>query len=158
MRGKAHTRYLCLLWSCVAAAGWFLAPHSGAQDTNSLPDLLTLDEAIQIALAHNRSLSIADLEIDKSRWQLSEFKAKALPSWSTTATGSMLLTPVAFTFKKGDFGRYPGIGPIPRRRHQDHHPAPADGIYYQPAFATAFAALPDSARSSRPGTKRAADG
>jgi outer membrane protein TolC len=97
----------------VAAAGWFLTPHSGAQDTISLPDLLTLDEAIQIALAHNRSVAIADLEIDKSRWQLSEFKTKALPSWSTTVTGSMLLTPVTFTFKKGDFGSYPGIGPIP---------------------------------------------
>src|SRR5262249_42960022 len=53
-----------------------------AQDSG--PRVLSPAEAIQIAIANNRSLKIAILEVDKSKWQVAEFKTKRLPSISGT--------------------------------------------------------------------------
>src|SRR5262249_45750838 len=77
--------------------------------------LLTLNEAIQIALANNRSLKIATLEVDKSKWQIAEFKTKRLPAFSGTVFGSQLLNEVSFSFKEGAFGNFPATGPIPNK-------------------------------------------
>ena len=87
-----------------------------AQDPASR--ILTLKEAIQIAIENNRSLRIATLEIDKSRWQIAETKTKRLPSFSSTVLASQLLTEVDFTFKKGAFGDFPATGPIPNKDTQ----------------------------------------
>jgi outer membrane protein len=84
-----------------------------AQDAATTPRLLSLDEAIQLAIANNRSLKIASLEVDKSKWQLAEFKTKRLPSLSGSVLGSQLLTELSFTFPTGAFGNFPGTGPIP---------------------------------------------
>ena len=75
--------------------------------------LLSLEEAIHLAIANNRSLQIASLEVDKSKWQIAEFKTKRLPSFSTTVLGSELLNELSFTFKQGVFGNFPSTGPIP---------------------------------------------
>src|SRR5215813_2575159 len=96
-------------WLMVLA---MLATAIAAQE-NTSPNLLTLDDAIHLALASNRSLNIASLEVDKSKLEISEFKTKRLPSFSTSVLGSQLLTEVSFTFKKGTFGDFPGTGPIP---------------------------------------------
>jgi outer membrane protein len=77
--------------------------------------LLTLDDAIHLALTNNRSLNIASLDVDKSRLEIDEFKTKRLPSFSTSVLGSQLLTEVSFTFKKGTFGDFADTGPIPNK-------------------------------------------
>jgi len=87
-----------------------------AQDPTSR--VLTLKEAIQIGIDNNRSLKIATLEVDKSRWQIAETKTQRLPSFSTTVLASQLLTEVDFTFKKGAFGDFPSTGPIPNKDTQ----------------------------------------
>jgi len=79
------------------------------------PRLLTLDEAVQLAIANNRSLKIATLEVDKSKWQIAEIKTKRLPAMSTTVLGSQLLNDLSFTFKEGAFGNFPATGPIPNK-------------------------------------------
>jgi outer membrane protein len=84
-----------------------------AQDTVPAPRLLSLEEAVQIALANNRSLKIASLDVDKSPWQIAKFKTKRLPAWNATILGSQLLNEVSFTFKEGSFGSFPATGPIP---------------------------------------------
>jgi outer membrane protein TolC len=98
MLRRNHKRYLCLLWSWIAAAGLLQPQDATGQNT---VELLPLEKAIEMALANNRSLSIARLEIEKSRWEASQFKTKAMPSLSTTALGSELLTPISFTFENG---------------------------------------------------------
>ncbi|MCI0351679.1 MAG: TolC family protein, partial [Acidobacteriales bacterium] len=52
-------------------------------------------------------------EVDKSKWQLAEFKTKRLPSFSGSVLGSQLLNEIAFTFEQGAFGSFPATGPIP---------------------------------------------
>ncbi len=85
----------------------------GAQDSGAATQLLTLDDAIRLAVANNRSLNVARLEVDKSRWQIAEVKTKRLPSFSGTILGSQLLNEVSFNFPAGSFGSLPGVGPFP---------------------------------------------
>lgn len=84
-----------------------------AQQPSPTSPLLSLDEAIQVAIANNRSLKIARLEVDKSKWQVSEFKTNRLPSFNASVLGSQLLNEINFTFEKGAFGTFPATGPIP---------------------------------------------
>src|SRR5262249_48783552 len=88
-------------------------PRVMAQESSSEPPLLTLQEAIQLGIANNRTLRVATLEVEKSKWEIAEFKTKRLPSVSGTVLGSQLLNEVSFTFKKGDFGTFQATGPIP---------------------------------------------
>ena len=101
--------YSCVL-TCLAVIGFFSTGKVAAQDS---PRLLTLEEAIQIAVGNNRPLKIATLEVDKSRWQIAETKTKRLPSFNGTVLVSELLNEVSFSFPAGAFGNLPGIGPIP---------------------------------------------
>ena len=75
--------------------------------------VLTLDDAIRLAIANNRSLKVASLEVDKSKWQVAEVKTKRLPSFSGSVLGSQLLNEVSFNFPAGAFGTIPGVGPFP---------------------------------------------
>ena len=97
----------------VALTALFLQLSLGAQTPNSAP-LLTLDQAIQIAIANNRSLKIASLDVDKSKWELAAVKTKRLPSMNGYLLGSGNLTSPTFTFKQGTFGSINNI-PIPAK-------------------------------------------
>lgn len=77
------------------------------------PRVLTLDEAIQLAVSNNRTLKITSLEVEKSKWEIAETKTKRLPSFSGTVLGSQLLNEVSFNFPAGSFGNLPGSGPFP---------------------------------------------
>src|SRR5215467_9877692 len=99
------------LFISFAIVASLLSGKSPAQE--SAPRLLTLDEAIQVAVSNNRSLKITALEVDKSKWQLAETKTKRLPSFNGTVLGSQLLNEVSFSFPAGSFGTIPGVGPFP---------------------------------------------
>src|ERR1041384_8480824 len=99
------------LFITLAIAASLFAGKSPAQE--SAPRVLTLDEAVQLAIGNNRSLKITALEVDKSKWQIAETKTKRLPSFSGTVLGSELLNEVSFSFPAGSFGTIPGVGPFP---------------------------------------------
>jgi outer membrane protein TolC len=75
--------------------------------------LLTLEQAVALALRENRPVANAVLEVEKSVDDVAALRTKRLPSTDVTVFGSQLLTPVDFFFREGAFGHYPGIGPIP---------------------------------------------
>jgi len=100
--------YSCVL-TCLAVIGFFSTGKVAAQDS---PRLLTLEEAIQIAVVNNRPLKIATLEVDKSRWQIAETKTKRLPSFNGTVLVSELLNEVSFSFPEHS-GIFPGSAPFP---------------------------------------------
>jgi len=84
-----------------------------AQETTSTP-LLTVDEALQIAIASNRGLRIASLDIDKSKWEIAEVKTNRLPVFKTYVFAAGNLNSPSFDFKEGTFGTI-GNTPIPQK-------------------------------------------
>ena len=82
-----------------------------AQESADSP-VLTVDQAVQIAVANNRTLKIASLDIDKSKWQIAEMKTNRLPVLKTYIFAAANLNSPAFTFKEATFGTIDNI-PIP---------------------------------------------
>lgn len=79
------------------------------------PDVLTVDDAVKIALANNRSLKIVSLNLDISKQEVAAAKTKRLPSFDVYTFASQLLEPISFTVPAGEFGDYPSTGPIPAK-------------------------------------------
>lgn len=93
------------------------------QEATSEVPLLTLDDAVSIALANNRLVKNSVLEAQKSDFQVSTMRSRRLPHFQFSAIGGELLQPFNFTFAKGVFGTYPGTGPIPSTNAKVHQPA-----------------------------------
>src|SRR5207302_4836430 len=85
--------------------------------------LLTLDEAVSLALSHNRELKQARLEIHKQKEALSEAKTQFYPRFDTYLLASELLNLLDFTIPAGTLGTFPATGPIPAQQSQIHTPA-----------------------------------
>ncbi len=79
-------------------------------------EVLSLDRAIAVAVANNRQVRIASLEVQKSTLQWESGKTKRLPSFSADLYGSGLLAPISFTIDEGALGNFPSTGPIPDKK------------------------------------------
>ncbi len=108
---RCASAVVCLaILVCALFAG---LPARASEEDAASPDLLTVDGAIKIALANNRDLKIVSLNVDSSKDSVLAAKTKRLPAFSIYAFGSQLLSPISFQVPAGQFGSYPGIGPIP---------------------------------------------
>ena len=94
-----------------------------AQPGTSDAPLLTLDDAVSIALTKNRLVKNSVLEAEKYDFQVSTARSRRLPHFQFAALGGELLQPFDFTFGKGAFGTYPSTGPIPSKQAKVHTPA-----------------------------------
>ena len=116
MKSKHLAQFLTIL-VCASPLGLFA--QQGAQD---IP-LLTLDDAVSIALSNNRLVKNSALEAQKYDFQVSTMRSRRLPNFHFSVLGGELLQPFDFTFAKGMFGTYPGTGPIPSTNAKVHTPA-----------------------------------
>jgi outer membrane protein len=108
----------CLL---VAITSLMLAMAAPGQERTE--NVLTLDQAIELARSHNRELKQAGLEIHKQQEAFSEARTQLYPRFDTYFLGSELLTPLDFTIKSGTLGTFPATGPIPAKDSVIHTPA-----------------------------------
>ena len=92
-------------------------------------DVLTLDQAIQLAIAHNRTLRNAEIDVVKAHAQVLAQRTHLYPSLQIEAHGSQLLTPFDFTLQQGLLGTFPGIGPIPANDIDIRTPLRPTGIF-----------------------------
>ncbi len=74
---------------------------------------LTLEEAITLALKHNRLIKNEELEVEKVADRVAITRTRLLPQFDVSLLGLQLLTPLDFRFRKGAFGFFPGLGPVP---------------------------------------------
>jgi outer membrane protein TolC len=76
-------------------------------------ETLTIDQAVALALKHNRLLLNEELEIEKAADQLAAARTRRLPEFDLTVFQAQLLSPLDFEFRRGVLGAYPNLGPIP---------------------------------------------
>src|ERR1700722_2418978 len=75
--------------------------------------VLTLNDAVALALKDNRNVQISALDVAKAGEATAETKTTRLPQLSTYILGGESLTPIDFTIPRGALGIYSNIGPIP---------------------------------------------
>jgi outer membrane protein TolC len=76
-------------------------------------DVLTLDDAVAIALRHNRGLASAAMDVDRAEQRIGAARARRLPALDLQGLAGTTLTPIRITFPAGSFGTYPATGPVP---------------------------------------------
>jgi outer membrane protein TolC len=106
--------FCLLVGTSVSALAQDSAPSESA--------VLTLDQAVSIAQANNRSIKNAQLAASIDEDQIAETRTYRFPSLNIYALGSQLLTAVDFSFRRGAFGTFPGIGPVPATDTRIHTP------------------------------------
>lgn len=121
--GKQSAKATNALFAGLAVVAFLCAPNIWAQDLSDSAPLLTLDQAIEISIADNLTLKIAGLEVNKAKFDVAATKTKRLPALQTYLFGSVLITPVNFTFPVGAFGTYKNVGPIPGMEQKITTPA-----------------------------------
>jgi len=75
--------------------------------------VLTVDDAVTLALKGNRDVQSAALEVDRAREETGALRTKRLPQFQIYALGGVPLTRATATVPEGALGTYPGTGPIP---------------------------------------------
>ncbi len=117
-------KYVSLLFILCAIA-WPTASSAQEQPSNADAEapLLTVDDAVTLALQHNRLVKNAVLEVQKNDFQVSTARSRRKPQFQFSMLGGELLHSFDFTFDKGVFGTYPGVGPIPGAKAKVHTPA-----------------------------------
>jgi outer membrane protein TolC len=107
-------RHLLVLLLLSAASPVVLpAQESPTAPPESEAPLLTLDEAVSLALGNNRSVKHTALDVLKSDELVAIARSRRYPQFHFDVLAGSLLQPFDFTFPAGSFGTYPGIGPIP---------------------------------------------
>ncbi|HEU0174233.1 MAG TPA: TolC family protein [Blastocatellia bacterium] len=102
------------IFQLAALAALLIVPRV-AQCQQAAAEVLTLEQAIALALRDNRQIKTTMLEVNKSEDRLAAARTRRLPEFKFNALGSQLLSSLDFKFEQGVFGNYPGIGPIPTR-------------------------------------------
>ena len=88
------------------------------------PDsVLTLDNAVSIAMSHNRVVKDSVLEAEKYEFRINMARSKRLPQFQFNVLAGQLLHEVTSTFPAGAFGTYPSTGPIPATESKVRTPA-----------------------------------
>jgi outer membrane protein TolC len=109
----------------MSAVAWPILSLAQEQTSNSDAEapLLTLDEAVNLALQQNRLVKNSVLEAQKFDFQVNTARSQRKPQFQFSMLGGELLHSFDFTFDKGVFGTYPGVGPIPGTNAKVHTPA-----------------------------------
>ena len=98
----------------VAVLGTLLAVATAAMaEGPASPETLALDQAVALALANNRNVSIADQEVQRAEQRIGAARARRLPNLDLQVMAGTTLNTIRVSFPGGAFGTYPGIGPIP---------------------------------------------
>jgi outer membrane protein TolC len=106
----------CVLVAALCQFQFAVAQTNGAT-------VLTLDEALRLARSNNRDLKEFGLDVIRQREAVGEAKTHLYPRFDTSVLAAQLLAPLDFTINTGQFGTFPGTGPIPGSNTNLHTPA-----------------------------------
>jgi len=101
-------------WGTVVVLAALLATQAAAQtEPTTGGSVLTVEEAVALALGNNRGVSQAELDVARAQERVAAARTRRLPSLEVQALAGASLTPVRVEFPAGAFGDFPGTGPIP---------------------------------------------
>ncbi|HEU4400878.1 MAG TPA: TolC family protein [Candidatus Polarisedimenticolia bacterium] len=103
------------LWTGIVAGPNVARAEERGSSPRSAGDVLTLEQAVALALENNRLVRNAALEAAKAVDSLASFRTNRLPAIDLTALESQTLADLKFRFPAGAFGDFPATGPIPSR-------------------------------------------
>jgi outer membrane protein len=89
-----------------------------ASGTASAAEILTLEQAVSLALENNRGLQTSILDSRKAQDRLNATRTRQFPGISVYMLGAQQLRSFDFTLEKGILGTYQSTGPVP---DQDVH-------------------------------------
>jgi outer membrane protein TolC len=121
--------------------------------------VLTLNDAVALALKENRNVQISALDVTKANEATAETKTARLPQLSTYILAGESLTPIDFTIPKGALGVYPATGPIPAQNANISTPQNFNALIYASAAqpVTQLRKIGLAIRESRVGEELAAE-
>lgn len=93
----------------IATAAW------GQEAYVPVGSVVTLEQAVALALQNNRLVRNAALEVEKATDRVAAARTRRFPAFEAQVLESYLLTSIDFTFRQGAFGTFPGTGPIPAK-------------------------------------------
>ncbi len=121
MRAKKVLTWLLLL-AVISPALAEEQRHASSPPDAAAP-LLTLEDAVSLALTNNRLVKNSALEAKKFDFRVSTARSRRLPQFQFAVLGGELMHSFDFTFDQGVFGTYPGTGPIPGTKTTIRNPA-----------------------------------
>lgn len=120
---KRSTRTACLAFTlgtlALLARGQELTPRSAvlsaAQPAGQQPNLpeLTLEQAVDLAVANNSTLRTASLETQRAADDLAANRTRRFANTQIVGLGAQLVTKPSVTFPAGSLGTFTATGPIP---------------------------------------------
>jgi len=114
---------LVLLICLAACPVMSLAQRQPASPQVDKAPLLTLEDAVSIALNNNRLVKNSALEAQKFDFRVKTAQTRRLPQFNFNVLGGELMHSFDFSFDQGVFGTYPGVGPIPGKDTTIRQPA-----------------------------------
>jgi outer membrane protein len=124
---RKTTAWKRLLLIFALLAGAFPELTLGQQQQVSSGDvdaqLLTLNDAVTLALQQNRLVKNSVLEAQKYDFQVNTARSRRKPQFQFSMLGGELLQPFDFTIPKGSLGTFANTGPIPATNAKIHTPA-----------------------------------
>lgn len=120
IRKRALVIFLLL---AIAYPATVLAQREAASSTASPPPLLTLEDAVSLALENNRLVKNSVLEAQKFDFRVSTVRSRRLPQFQFATLGGELMHSFDFTFPAGSFGTDANGRPIPSTESKIRNPA-----------------------------------
>lgn len=80
---------------------------------NNSGEKLTIQQAVDLALRHNRLVKIDKLEVEKADDRTASIATRRLPGFDVSVLELQWFKPPEFRFSQGVFGLFPGLGPVP---------------------------------------------
>jgi outer membrane protein TolC len=88
-------------------------PAFAQQDSTPPANPLSLEAAVSLAMANNRPITLSTMEVEKAEEAVAAQRTQRLPQFNLYLLESELLAPLNWQFPEGQFGTFPGIGPVP---------------------------------------------
>ena len=98
----------------------------------SIP-VLTINEAVALAVKGNRQVRSTALGVDAAQQETAALRTSLWPQFQTYLLGGEALRPISFTIPEGALGVYPATGPIPAEDSKVTTPQQFTGLVFAQA-------------------------